>query len=120
MPKALSDQDVTFTFEGPLNTAEGRQNVQAFQESIQILAGAAQFDKSIPTLVDFKKMTKDAVKGTQAPADWFNDEEVQQSEEEQQAQVDGLTQAAAALREGAGVGQEVAGASVALKEAGML
>lgn len=120
MPKALADQDVTFTFEGPLNTAEGRQNVQAFQESMQILAAASNFDKSIPTLVDFKKMTKDAVKGTQAPADWFNDEEVQQSEEEQQAQVDGLTQAAAALREGAGVGQEVAGASVALKEAGML
>jgi hypothetical protein len=120
MPKALSDADVTFTFESPLNTAEGRQNVQAFQESVQILAGAAQFDKTIPSLMDFKKMTKDAVRGTRAKADWFNDEEVQQSEEEQTAQVDRLQQAAAALREGAGVATDVAGATQALQQVGMV
>lgn len=119
MPKALGDQNVTFTFEGPLNTAEGRQNVQAFQESVQILAGAAQFDNTIPTLMDFKKMTKDAVKGTQAPADWFNDEEVQQSEEEAATQQQNLIKAATFLREGAAVGTEVANASAALSQAGI-
>ena len=119
MPKALSEADVTFMFDGPLNTAEGRQNVQAFQESVQILAGAAQFDQTVPTLMNFKQMTKDAVRGTQAPADWFADEEVQQTEEEQAKSVAGLQQAAAVLQQGAGVGKEVADASVALSQAGM-
>ncbi|TCL70641.1 portal protein [Rhizobium sp. BK251] len=119
LPDLLDGEETTFSFESPLNTAEGRQLVASFQESVQILAGAAQFDKTIPSTMDFKKMTKDAVKGTGAPADWFNDEEVQQSEEQQQNAVDGLTQAAAALREGAGVATDVAGASVALQNAGL-
>lgn len=119
MPDALSEADVTFTFDSPLNTAEGRQNVQAFQESVQILAGAAEFDQTVVTLMDFKQMTKDAVRGTQAPADWFNDEEVQQTEEEQTKSVQGLQEAAAMLQQGAGVGKEVADASVALSQAGL-
>jgi hypothetical protein len=120
MPDSLSDADVTFTFESPLHTAEGRAMVQAFQESVQILAGAAQFDQSVPTLMKFKDMTKDAVKGTGAPADWFADEETQQSEEESAKQVAGLAAAAAALREGAGVAGEVAGATTALRDAGLV
>lgn len=119
IPDILDGEDTTFSFESPLNTAEGRQLVASFQESVQILAGAANFDKNIPATMDFQKMTKDAVKGTGAPADWFNDEEKQQSEEEQQTAVDGLTQAAAALREGAGVATDVAGASMALQQAGI-
>ena len=39
-----------FTFEGPLNTAEGRQNVQAYQETLQMVAAGAQIDKTITTL----------------------------------------------------------------------
>jgi hypothetical protein len=120
MPKALSDADVTFTFEGPLNTAEGRQNVQAFQESLQIVASAANIDKTVTTLIDWKTATKAAVRGTQAPADWFNDEETQQSAEDAANQVDGLTQAAAALKGGADVGSSVADASLKLQQAGMI
>lgn len=119
MPEALQGEDVTFTFDSPLNTAEGRQNVQAFQESVQILAGASQFDKTIPTTMDFKQMTKDAVKGTGAPADWFADEEVQQDDEEAQRNVDALTQAAAALQGGAQVGSQVADATMKLQQAGL-
>lgn len=120
MPKALSEADVTFNFQSPLNTAEGRKDVQAYQESVQIIAAAAQFDKAIVTTMDFKKMTKDAVKGTGAKADWFNDEESQLAEEDQLAQVDKLAATAAALREGAGVASEVAGASQQLQSVGMM
>lgn len=119
MPEALQDEDVTFTFESPLNTAEGRKNVVAFQESVQLLAGASQFDKTIPTTMDFKQMTKDAVKGTGAPADWFADEETQQSVEDAQGTVDGLTQAATALQGGAGVASDVADATIKLQQAGL-
>lgn len=117
MPEALADADVTFTFESPLNTAEGRKNVQAFQESVQILAGAAQFDQQIPAMMKFDTMTKDAVRGTGAKADWFNDEETKLSEEDQIAQVQRLQQAASFLREGAGVAADVAGATQAVRQA---
>ena len=119
MPESLQETGVTFTFESPLHTAEGREMVQAFQESVQILAGAAQFDQSIPTIVDFKNMTRDAVKGTGAPADWFTDEEAQKAAADAAEQVQQLNAAAATLREGAGVGKDIADASVALKEAGL-
>ncbi|MNL51571.1 hypothetical protein D3C87_1746770 [compost metagenome] len=92
----------------------------SYQESIQIIAGAGQFDETIPASYDFKKMTKDAVKGTGAPADWEKDEEAVADAEEQQTQVNNLTQTATALREGAGVATDVAGATVALKEAGLV
>ena len=120
MPKALSDADVTFTFEGPLNTAEGRQNVQAYQETLQMVSAGSQIDKTLSTLIDWQKATKDAVRGTQAPADWFNDEQTQQAAADQTNTVDGLTQAAAALKGGADVGKSVADASVALSQAGMI
>lgn len=120
MPKALSDADVTFTFEGPLNTAEGRLNVQAYQETLQMVSAGAQIDKTLTTLIDWQKATKDAVRGTQAPADWFNDEKTQQAAADASQQVDGLTQAAAALKGGADVGKSVADASVALQQAGMI
>lgn len=111
--------ELTFTFESPLSSAEGRANVAAFQESVQLMAGSAQFDESVPTLMDFKKATKDAVRGTGAPADWFNDEDVQQSQEQAQAQVARLTAAANLLKGGAGVVGDVAGATIAAQQAGI-
>lgn len=111
--------ELTFTFESPLSSAEGRANVAAFQESVQIMAGSAQFDQSVPTLIDFKKATKDAVRGTGAPADWFNDEDVQQSEEDAQAQVARLTAAAEMLKGGAGIAAEVGKGAQELQAAGL-
>jgi hypothetical protein len=112
--------ELTFNFESPLNTAEGRAKVAAFQESVQIIAAGGQYDKTIPAGYDFKKMTKDAVDGTGAPADWTLDEEVVAQAQDQQAAVDNLQQTAQQLREGAGVAQDVAGASVALQQAGII
>ncbi|RVH21444.1 hypothetical protein CN216_00600 [Sinorhizobium meliloti] len=112
--------ELTFSFESPLNTAEGRANVAAFQESVQIIAAAGEYDKSIPAGYDFKKMTKDAVKGTGAPADWELDEDQAKAAEQASAETSSLMQTAAALREGAAVGTDVANASVALREAGIV
>lgn len=119
MPEILLDKDVTFIFDSPLKTAEGRANVAAFQESVQILAGASQFDNTIPATMDFPKMTKDAVKGTGAPADWFKDEEEALEEADRQKQVDNLQKAASMLAGGAGVAQQVGDAAQSLKAAGV-
>ncbi len=119
MPDELQGEEVTFTFESPLNTAEGRALVSAFQESVQIIAAGAQYDQTLPATMDLQKMTKDAVKGTGAPADWFKDEDQATADQDQQKQVQGLTQAAAALNDASMVGKNVADASVALQQAGL-
>jgi hypothetical protein len=114
------DGELTFSFESPLNTAEGRAMVAAYQESIQIIAGSSQQDPTIAAEYDLRKMTQDAVKGTGAPADWRKKPEEAAEEQDQQAQVSNLMQSAAALREGAGVASDVAGATVQLREAGLV
>lgn len=119
MPDILSGGEVTFNFESPLSTAEGRQSVMAFQESIQILGASVQFDETLVSSMNLKQMTKDAVKGTGAKADWFNDEETELAEEEQAKQTQGLIKAAMFLREGAAAGTEVANATMAAKQAGL-
>lgn len=119
MPDVLSNADVTFKFESPLNTAEGRAAVQAFQESIQIIAGSAQLDQGVVAEYDFRKMTKDAVKGTGAPSDWAKGKEQADEDVDAAQQAAGVMQAAAALREGAGVAGEVANATLALQQAGL-
>ncbi|NLS19895.1 hypothetical protein HGP16_25485 [Rhizobium sp. P40RR-XXII] len=119
MPDILKGEEVTFIFESPLNTAEGRSVVQSFQESIQIIAAGAQYDQSIPQSMDLNKMTTDAIKGTGAPADWFKNEKVVAEGKAQQDQIDGLTQAASALNDGSMVAKNVADASVALQQAGL-
>ncbi len=92
----------------------------AFQESIQIIAAASEFDKSVVAKWNIKKMVEDAVDGTGAPTDWKNDEEVEQSEDEAINEVEGLRKMAGALREGAGVTADVAQAQILAKEAGLL
>lgn len=119
LPDELDGAETTFVFESPLNTAEGRADVAAFQETVQILAGASQFDNTIPSTMNFPKMTKDAVKGTGARADWFNDEEVAVEEADRQKQVDDLQRAAAMLAGGAGVAQQVGDAAQSLQKAGI-
>lgn len=119
MPEALQGEDVTFTFESPLNTAEGRKNVQAFQESIQIIAAGAQFDNTVPAKWNLSKMVEDAVRGAGAPVDWENDEETQQSEGDQTRVIDGLAKAASMLSGGAQVGGQVADAAIKLQQAGL-
>lgn len=119
IPDELDGAETTFTFESPLNTAEGRALVSAFQESVQILAGSAQFDNTIPATMDFPKMTKDAVRGTGAPPDWFKDEPEALEAADAQAQVDNLQKAAAMLAGGAGVAQQVGDATQSLQAAGI-
>lgn len=119
IPDELDGAETTFSFDSPLNTAEGRALVSAFQESVQILAGSAQFDNTIPATMDFPKMTKDAVKGTGAPPDWFKDEPQALEAAAAQEQTNKLQQAAAMLAGGAGVAQQVGDATQSLQAAGI-
>lgn len=119
MPRELGDMDVTFTFDTPLNTAEGRQTILAYQESLQIIAGAAQIDNTITAGYDIKKATKDAVRATGANADWMLEGEAEQQSEEAASMDAGLVKAAELGLAGAGVAGAVADSSMKLQEAGL-
>jgi hypothetical protein len=112
--------ELVFSFENPLNTAEGRAAVSAFQESMAIITAASGIDQSIAAGYDFKKMTADAVKGTGAPADWKQDEKVEEAATEEANQTAGLIQAGQALQAGAGVAGQVADATLKMQQAGLV
>jgi len=120
MPDELKGTDVTFKFEGPLNTLEGRQQVAAFNESIQIIAAGAQFNPKLPQRYDLDKMTDDAVRGTGAAPDWFVDEEVMKKLAEENAQADGLAKAAELLNAGGVTATNVGQGAQAMQQAGLI
>lgn len=119
MPRELSERDVTFTFDTPLNTAEGRQTILAYQESLQIIAGASQIDQTITAGYDIKQATKDAVRATGAKADWILEGEAEEQAEEAAGTEANLVKAAELGLAGAGVAGAVADSSIKLQEAGL-
>lgn len=119
MPEVLGGEEVTFTFESPLSTAEGRQKVASFQETMQIIAAVSQIDQTITTRYDLPKATDDAIRGTGAPADWFVDPEEVEAAKEAEAQAAQLQQVATALQGGAGVAGDVADATIKMQQAGL-
>jgi hypothetical protein len=120
MPDEIDGAEVTFVFDSPLNTAEGRATVAQFNESVQIVAAAAQFDPQLPARYDLRKATDDAVRGTGAPADWMiPDEDLGQIDAEAAQQAE-LAKAAEMLGTGASVGQAVGDATLSLQQAGLV
>ncbi|SDH08335.1 portal protein [Pelagibacterium luteolum] len=118
-PDALKGEEVTFQFDSPLNTVDGRKRVAALAETLQIAAASAEFDNTVPSMLDVRKATKDAIIGTGAEPDWLKSEEQQATEAERERQTQQLAQAAQAAREGAGVVSDVAAATKAAQEAGL-
>ncbi len=119
MPRVLGEEEITFSFESPLSTTEGRQKVAAFQETMQIIAAVSQIDQTITTRYDLPKATDDAIRGTGAPADWFVDEKVVEADKAAEDEANKLKQVAAALQGGAGVAGDVADATMKMQQAGL-
>lgn len=119
-PDKLRDRDLTFKFDGPLNTLEGRQIIAAFQESVSLVAAGAQFDQTLPKKFNLTQATKDAVRGTGAKADWIIDEEVEAEVDEQDAQAAQLAKAAEIANAGAVTAKNVGEGAQALQLAGIV
>lgn len=119
-PRALLEQDLTFKFEGPLNTLEGRQTVAAFQESVAIIATGAQGDPTVPQDFDIRKATKDAVRGAGGKPDWFVSEEAQEQIDAQNEQAAQLAKAAELANVGAATAENIGNAAQSLQAAGMV
>lgn len=119
-PEALHGEEVTFKFEGPLNTLEGRQTVQAYQEVMQMIAGAGQLDQSIIGNYNIPKMTDDAVRGAGAKPDWFTPDDVKKKNADQAAQTAQAVKAAAIVNAGAQTAQAVGDGAQSLQAAGLV
>ena len=118
-PPELQGRDISFTFNSPLNEAEGRRKVTAYQETLQIVASGAQVDPTIAKQFNIRKAAVDAVSGTGAEPDWTLDADEIEKINEQDARVKQLAEAAQLIQGGAGVVSDASNAAIAAQNAGM-
>lgn len=85
IPAVLRGRDIQWRFESPLQAANDRVKSQAFAQSAQLLAQAAQIDPSVRFDVDVAKAFRDALGGV-APSAWIVPEEQAQAAKQQEAE----------------------------------
>lgn len=117
-PPELRGAEVDFTFESPLNEAEGRKVVEKFFSDLQILAAGAQVDQTVAQIYDVRQAAEDSISATGKP-EWLRTEDERKAGKEDAEAVQQLQMGAAVAREGAGVVSDVANASMAAQAAGM-
>jgi len=114
----LGDRPVAFTFDSPLNEAEGTEIVRAYYEALNIVGAGAKVDATVANIFDLRKATEDALsRGTRA--EWLIPEDQREEAANQADVVSGLTQGAQIAREAAGVTADVSAASMAAQQAGL-
>lgn len=125
MPEELRGRDINWQFESPLQAANERAKSQAFVESTQLLATAAQIDPSVRFDFNLDTAFRDALSGI-SPADWIVPEDEANAAKQQEAQVRQAAMAAEALATGADVatrmgnaGEAAGNAAQKLQEAGV-
>lgn len=101
IPPELFGEDITFTFFNPLQAARDRRKATQFQEASGVAAAAGQLDPSLLLELNPIRWVRDAMMGIGAPADWLQPEEAAmqarmkaQAEQQKQAQIEQLGQAA--------------------------
>lgn len=110
MPEDLAEENLSFRFKNPMQEASERVLVQQYQEVLQVIGAAQQMGlKASP--INIETATRDAIRGTGAPAKWGRtqdeiDGEIEQNaEREEEAtmlqEVMGAAQAAGAVGDGA-------------------
>lgn len=99
MPQSLKGREIRFKFESPLHESSERRKGQKFLEAKAALAEAAQYDPSVPMIMDFKTTMRDVLDGIGVPAKWTHSErqvaEAEKQQQEQQQQVEMLQGATA-------------------------
>jgi hypothetical protein len=118
-PETLQGREIEFEFESPINSAVGRAKSQAFRQSAELLSMAAQIDPNTMHTINVHTALKDALRGVEAPADWFRSDDEVQAIAEKQAQAAAGQQATAEISQAAQIAEQVGNAGVALEEAGM-
>jgi hypothetical protein len=106
---ARAGRDINWQFESPLQAANERLKVEAFNQASQLLSQAAQLDPGVRFDVDIDTAFRDAL-GAVTPATWVVPVEVANSKKAQEQQIQRATQAAQAMAGAADVATKVGGA----------
>jgi hypothetical protein len=118
-PPELADQDVRFTFNSPLNEAEGKLMVERYNMVINTVATGTQIDKSTPSLLNIRKATEDAIRGIAEPT-WLYSGREKKAKDAEAAEQQQLEKAAALANQGSLVAANVASAKQAAEGAGLI
>lgn len=114
MPPVLRGREINWQFESPLQAANERVKSQAFQQSAELLAMAAQIDPAVRYDFNLDKAFRDALGGV-APADWVVPVEAAAAAKQQAEQLQQAEAAAQAMATGADVATRM---GTAVKSAG--
>lgn len=105
-PKSLRGKDVSFQFRSPLHDQIDAMKGQKFLEAGQLLTQAISMDRNAAALLDVPTALRDAIEGIGTPTRWTRskvvvDEMVRKAaeQEQQQALLGAMTQAAPAVKD---------------------
>ncbi len=119
IPRELQGQEITWKFTSPLNEAEGREVLDKFYSGVQVIAAASEVDQTVGNLFDIRKAATDAMIALDRP-EWLKPEDQREEANEEADITKQLGQAADIAQRGAGVTADMANASMAAQQAGML
>lgn len=119
LPRELQGRDVTYTFQSPLDEAEGRKTVEAFFSQTQILAASAEIDPTIANIWDGRKAAEGALVATGKPEWLIPEGPKRKAKDDEAAQKRQLQDLASQAREGAGAIADMSNAAIATQNAGM-
>ena len=103
IPQPLRGENVKFTFHNPLREAMAKKKVIAFQDSVQLIAAAAQIDQSAIGDISVSDMLQDAMVGAGAPAKWMKSDEEKAAAKEAMNQQQQLAQTMSMVGAGADI-----------------
>lgn len=119
IPDALSDEEITWSFQTPIQEASSRLMVERGQETMAIVAQAQQLGMIQASPVHGTLVVKDMIRGVNGPATWRKNEDEEEAEAEMIEAKSAIEGAANELATGAEVVSQVSDASMKAEAAMM-
>lgn len=116
--RELMGRPMNFTYQSPLNEAEGAEIVRKYYESVNIVSVGAQVDKTVATIFDLRKAAEEAIARGSKP-EWLIPEEKREAAAQEADAAQQFAKSAQIAREAAGVTADVSNASMAAQQAGL-
>lgn len=119
MPESLRGSEVNFTFQSPLRDIADATKSQQFQEGLQLVAAAAQFDPASTASIKTTKALKDSLRGIGFPQEWLDDDAKVEAFRQKLAKQAEMKAGADAMATGAGIAAQAGKAAQNFTQAGM-
>jgi len=116
VPEGLGGADIQWQFESPVQEGAQRIKTSQFQETMELVAMAAQMGVPAPP-IDLNIALVDAIRGTSAPGDWFKSDEQLEAEKQKAAGQRELLETTDQIQQIAGTVGAAAEASSAVSQA---